>query len=84
MVMGRVAYFARVWYRISDGVVIVGWVLEATWIGVRNLQVCCVSCHVSFAATHTAMPPLIFALNSPMVLFAKGLLAVVRVAKMDE
>jgi len=36
-------------------------VLEATWTGVRILQARCVSCRVSSAATHTAMPPVIFA-----------------------
>ena len=44
--MGRVVYFARVRYGISDGVVVVGWVLEATWIGVRNLQPAGVLCEL--------------------------------------
>ena len=49
-----------VYYEVICGVV-VGWVLKATWTGVRILQACCVSCRVSLAATHTVMPHLFFA-----------------------
>jgi hypothetical protein len=48
------------YYEVSCGVV-VGRVMEATLTGVWILQARCVSCHVSLAATHTAMPQLIFA-----------------------
>ena len=48
-----------VYYKVSCGVV-VGWVLKATWTGVRILQARCVSCRVSLAlaATHTGIPHL--------------------------
>jgi hypothetical protein len=49
-----------VYYEVICGVVVV-WILKATWTGVRILQARCVSCRVSFSATHTAMPRLIFA-----------------------
>jgi hypothetical protein len=65
----RMIFFQRVWFILlvtlfflvlSDGVVVVGWVLKAAWTGVQILQVRCVSCRVSLAATHYMYQQVIF------------------------